>query len=572
MSTQLSHFESCYPPVPLTRSSYYTFVLGRDIYAPEHPFTINGQTGHVTTRRALREDSLRLAHGLRNAHRAGLAPLRRGSVAMLLSPSTDLYVVVQFAMAAAGVTCVLANPAFSPGELAHALDVSDASHVFAHPSAVPLVHATLRARGLAERDIRQRVVLLAPDGEVPHELRTAGWVGLDRLDTTPVLGVPERFDGDEADATALIYFSSGTTGLSKGVELSHANLVANITLLSAVYMYNANNDDVTITGVPLFHVLGGLYLVMFSLFKGVPVVLLPRFVPAEYLACVQKYKVTTIITAPPVLLFLTNDPLVDQFDLSSLRILGVGAAPVSAELVHACKARFAARGWHLNIGQGYGMTEICGVCTYVPYEEMAARPTSIGRIFPNCAVRVVDADARPVPVGQPGELWIRSPAVMKGYAKNPTATAATITPDGWLRTGDVAVADAGGYLQITDRIKELIKYKGFQVAPAELENILSSHPDVADCAVIGVYSKEEATELPKAYIVPRDPKYLSSPAASDDLVKSIHAWLAPRVSSYKRLRGGIALTHEIPKSVSGKILKRKLREQEETKQPAAAKL
>lgn len=571
MAAPLSHFASCYPPVPLTRESYYSFVLGRDIFAADHPFTIDGPSGTVVTRRQLREGSLRLAHGLRNAHRAGLAPLQRGSVVMLLSPSTDLYMVLQFALAAAGMTCVLGNPAWSPAELAHAFAVSDASHVLAHPSVLPLVRDTLRSRGLAERDVLRRV-LLAVEGALPQELRTAGWVGLDALDCTPVAGVPERMDGDAADATALIYFSSGTTGLSKGVELSHANVVANLTLLSSVYLYNTLNREVTITGVPLFHVLGGMYLVLFSAFKGVPVVLLPRFEPREYLGCVQRYRVTTIITAPPVLLFLTNSPLVDEFDLSSLNMLAVGAAPVSAELVSACKGRFAKRGWHLNVAQGYGLTEICGVTTYVPYEEMARRPTSIGRIFPNCEIRIVGEDGKDVPVGAPGELWIKSPAVMKGYAKNPKATAETITPDGWLRTGDVAIADKDGFLQITDRIKELIKYKGFQVAPAELEDILNSHPDVSDCAVIGVYATEEATELPKAYVVPKNPKYLASAAAADSLAKSIHAWLDPRVAPYKRLRGGITFTNEIPKSVSGKILKRKLRELEEAQRPIPAKL
>lgn len=206
-----------------------------------------------------------------------------------------------------------------------------------------------------------------------------------------------------------------------------------------------------------------------------------------------------IITAPPVLLFFTNHPLVDKYDLSSLRRLGVGAAPVSAEMMLKCKARFARRGWYLEVGQGYGMTELStfcvfrfrvtltagfagGVATHIPPEEMERRPTSIGRIFPNCEMRIVDEEFRDVPVGTSGELWIRGPSVMKyvalyewldnlgvliislrrGYAKNPKATAETITPDGWLRTGDVAIADKDGFLSITDRVKELIKYKGFQ--------------------------------------------------------------------------------------------------------------
>ncbi|EKM61768.1 uncharacterized protein PHACADRAFT_204921 [Phanerochaete carnosa HHB-10118-sp] len=571
MSVQLSRFSSCYPSIPVSRESYYSFVFARDIFSDNHPFTINGQTGAIITRRQLRESSLRLAHGLRNAGNVGLHPLAKGSTAMLLSPTTDLYMVVQFAMAAAGIACVLADPAFSKHELAHAITVSDTEHILAHPSAMPLALETLRSLGYSEDEIKRRVIIVAPNSEVPSEYRTGSWINLDRLDCTPVPCIPERFDDDASEATTLIYFSSGTTGLSKGVELSHRNVVASITQLVSVDLYNATNRDVTITGIPLFHVLGGLYLVMFSLFKGVPVVLLPRFVPDEYLACIEKYRVSTIITAPPVLLLLTNHPLVDKYDLSSLRRLGIGAAPVSAEMMLACKARFARRGWHLEVGQGYGMTELSGVATHIPLEEIEGRPTSIGIIFPNCEMRIVDEESKDVPVGTPGELWIRSPAVMKGYAKNPNATAETITPDGWLRTGDVAIADKDGFLSITDRIKELIKYKGFQVAPAELEGILNSHPDVSDCAVIGVHSKEEATELPKAYIVPRDAKHLSSPDR-ESFIWGMHAWLSTRVAAYKRLRGGIALINEIPKSASGKILRRVLRKTEEMRQPVVAML
>ena len=212
------------------------------------------------------------------------------------------------------------NPTWSSGELAHAIKVSGASHILAHPSAMSLVLETLQSMGHSLVEIKSRVIVMAPGSETPAEHKSGGWVGLDGLDYTPVASVPERFDGDAAEATALIYFSSGmlyyiiifdrsdcgvigTTGLSKGVELSHRNIVANLAMLSSVYILNGANRDVTITAVPLFHVLGGLYLVMFSLFKGTPVVLLPRFVPEEYLGCVEKYRVS--VRTEPLLVLLT---------------------------------------------------------------------------------------------------------------------------------------------------------------------------------------------------------------------------------------------------------------------------
>ena len=225
---QLSRFSSRYPPVKIPRDSYYTFIHGQDTFSSDQPFTINGQNGHVVTRGHLWADSRRLAYGLRNARKVGLDPLEKGSVAMILSPASDLYMVVQMAMvsfvqfrqlysmdltrfcqAAAGIACAPANPALSPKELAHAINVSQSSHILAHFSIMPLVSATLSSMGHSKDAIRRRVIIISSSDETPVEYKTGGWVTLDRLDFTPVPSVPERFDGDDADATAIIYFSSG---------------------------------------------------------------------------------------------------------------------------------------------------------------------------------------------------------------------------------------------------------------------------------------------------------------------------------------------------------------------------
>lgn len=569
--TKMSRFASAYSPIPLPQQSFYTYLVEQDIFDSNHPFTINGQTGHVVTRGQLRERSLKLAHGLRNVHKVGLHQLSKGSTAIVVSPATDFYAVIMLGLGAAGITCAPANPAYTEHELAHAMTVSRASHVLVHASAMPLVLATLQSLGRSPDDVKRSVIIVSAEHETPGEYRAGGWATLDTLDYTPVAGLPERFDGDAARATAFIYYSSGTTGLSKGVELTHANVCANLAQLRAVHSYFQTNRDVTITGIPLFHVLGGQTLLLYSFLRGVPVVLLPRVVPEEYLGCIERYRVSVIITAPPVLLMLTNNPLVDKYDLSSVRTLGVGAAPVSPEMMLACERRFASKGWRVSVVQGYGMTELTAIATYMPLEEIAHRQRFIGWLLPNSELRIVDEDGRDVPVGTPGELWVRSPSVMKAYANNPKATAETITPDGWLKSGDMATVDEKGFISITDRKKELIKYKGFQVAPAELEDVINAHPGVADCAVIGVYAKEQATELPKAYVVPKDTRLLSG-ADPRQLIEGIHSFVAPRVAHFKYLRGGITLTAEIPKSASGKILKRKLRELEDAQSAPVPKL
>ncbi|EKM50352.1 uncharacterized protein PHACADRAFT_104699, partial [Phanerochaete carnosa HHB-10118-sp] len=546
------------PPVPLPRQSFFTYLLEQDIFNDNHPYSINGQTGKVHTRGQLKRESLRLAHGLRNARNVGLSAFEKGSVALVVSPATNLYPTLIFALGAAGIVCSPANPLYTEYELAHAVKVSRASHVLAHASVMPLVLSTLRSLGRSQEDIRRSVIIVSPEDEIPAEYKSRGWASLSKLDYTPVPSVPEHLDGGASDATAFIYFSSGTTGLSKGVELSHANVTANLAQMRACYQYLQSNRDVTITGLPLFHVVGGQTFVLFPFLKGVPVVALPRLVLEEYLACIERYKVSMVITLPPVLLALTTSPLVDKYDLSSLRVMTVGAAPVSPEMILACRRRFAKKGWQATIGEAYGMDRAMSVRAN---HVMVSHASSIGWQFPNSEIRVVDDDDKDVPIGSQGELWFRSPSVMKGYANNPKATAETITPDGWLKTGDMAVVDKDGFVSITDRKKELIKYKGFQVAPAELEDIIGSHQGVADCAVIGVYEKDQATELPKAYVVPRDAKLLKGGDPSS-LIQSIHSLVAPRVAHYKYLRGGIALTAEIPRTPSGKILKRKLRELE----------
>lgn len=265
---------------------------------------------------------------------------------------------------------------------------------------------------------------------------------------------------------------------------------------------------------------------------------------------IQKNRVTFAYIVPPVVLLLGKDPVVDEYDLSSLRMLNSGAAPLTRELVEAVYRRLA-----IPIKQGYGLSETSPVTHTQPWELWNTTVGSVGRMLPNQTAKYMSPEEKEVPVGQTGELWIKGPNIFQGYLNNPEGTKNALTPDGYFKTGDVGHQDKDGNFYITDRVKELIKYKGFQVPPAELEGILISNSKVRDVAVIGVYSRELASEVPRAYIV-----LVQGVEGCTKVGAEISEWLKGRVANHKRLRGGVRFVNEIPKSASGKILRRFLKD------------
>jgi len=273
---------------------------------------------------------------------------------------------------------------------------------------------------------------------------------------------------------------------------------------------------------------------------------MPRFELEPFLALLEAHRITRAFVVPPLVLALANDPAVDRYDVSSLRGVMSGAAPLDAALEAACARRLSCA-----LIQGYGLTEASPVTHAVSDEPGAARPGSIGPLLPNTECRVVDpASGSDLGPGEDGELWIRGPQVMAGYLNNPEATAATLDAAGWLHTGDIGHADPDGYFTIVDRLKELIKYKGFQVPPAELEAMLRTHPAVADAAVIPI-PDEECGEVPKAFVVLRR----AVPP------EALLAYVAERVAPYKKIRA-VEVVDAIPRSPSGKILRRVLKQHE----------
>jgi acyl-CoA synthetase (AMP-forming)/AMP-acid ligase II len=304
--------------------------------------------------------------------------------------------------------------------------------------------------------------------------------------------------------------------------------------------------EVVIGVLPFFHIYGQTVVMNLALSRGATIVTMPRFELEPFLRTIEERRVTRAYLVPPIVLALAKHPAVEGHDLSSLKVVFCGAAPLSADLAGACEARIGCA-----VLQGYGLTESSPVTHSTPAGPGANRPGSIGPPLPNTQSRVIDygtgTDLGP---GEDGEILVRGPQVMRGYLNNPTATANTLDADGWLHTGDIGHADGDGYFYIVDRLKELIKYKGFQVPPAELEACLVSHPAVADAAVIPS-PDEEAGEIPKAFVV------LKGEATPDEIMEFVNV----RVSPHKRIRR-IEFIDEIPKSLSGKILRRVLVERE----------
>jgi 4-coumarate--CoA ligase len=291
---------------------------------------------------------------------------------------------------------------------------------------------------------------------------------------------------------------------------------------------------------------------------------MPKFDLPKFCSLIQEYGITFAYVVPPVVLHLAKNPIVDQYNLRSLRMMNSGAAPLTKELVDAVYERLK-----VPIKQGYGLSETSPTTHTQPWEEWQETIGSVGKMLPNQIAKYMSPEEQEVPVGETGELWIKGPNIFQGYLNNPEGTKNALTADGYFKTGDVGHQDKDGNFYITDRVKELIKVKGFQVPPAELEGLLATHPDVDDVAVIGVYNKDRATEEPRAYVVPA--KGIKGDPTS---AKKIADWLASKVASHKRLRGGVRFVDEIPKSPSGKILRRvlKVRAQEEEEKGEKAKL
>jgi acyl-CoA synthetase (AMP-forming)/AMP-acid ligase II len=508
------------PDVEIPETDVTSFVLEDAARLGEKPALIDGPSGRTLTYAALADSTRRFAAGL--ASRG----FGRGDVLAVYMPNVPEYAVAFHGAASAGGMCTTVNPLYTPSELAQQLTDSGARLLLTVP---PFLDAAREAAGAAAID--EIVVAGEADGVTPFtELLAA-------VGDAPEVEIEPR-------SLAVLPYSSGTTGLPKGVMLTHANLVSNLCQMQDAFPISS--DDTLIGVLPFFHIYGMTVIMNQGLRAGATIVTMPRFDLEQFLGLLEHHTVTRAYVVPPIALALAKHPAVEGRDLSALATIMSGAAPLGGELCEQVAGRIGC-----TVVQGYGLTETSPV-THVIRPDGENVPGSIGRPLPGTECRIVDPESgEDAGEGERGELWVRGPQVMSGYLNNPEATAETIDGEGWLHTGDIATVDSGGYFEIVDRLKELIKYKGYQVAPAELEALLITHRAVTDVAVIGV-ADEEAGELAKAYVV----------AAGDDLdADELMAWVAERVAPQKRIRL-VERVEEIPKSPSGKILRRVLAERE----------
>lgn len=512
-------FASPLPPVSLPAVPLTPYTLERAGQLAGKAAFIDGATGRTVTYSEFEDAVRRQASGWLER---GLA---RGEVVAVMAPNCAEYGVVFHAVALAGGVLTTINPTYTSGEVHHQLVDSGATRLVTVPGFLETATA-------ATKDSVVKEVYVIGEAD--------GYPSIAELNNAAPLA--EQVPVDLDDVVVLPY-SSGTTGLAKGVMLTHRNLVANIEqTLGAVAM---QDDDAFVAVMPFFHIYGMQVLMNTGLRAGATIVTMARFDLEQFLALHAKHGLTRAFVAPPMVVALAKHPVVDNYDLSSLRWILSGAAPLSAELAIECGDRLGC-----EVVQGYGMTELSPVSHATPSGMF--KPGSVGVTVPNTEVNIVDPFTQSLlGVDEDGEVWIRGPQVMKGYWNNESATKNTIDDDGWLHTGDIGHIDADGHLFIVDRLKELIKYKGFQVAPAELEALLLTHPQIADAAVIGL-PDDEAGEIPAAYVVLKQ--------GHDATAADIQRFVAENVASYKQVRK-LTFVDAIPKSASGKILRRVLRDQ-----------
>ncbi|MBK3626453.1 4-coumarate--CoA ligase family protein [Streptomyces sp. MBT49] len=519
-------FRSEFADVPPLDLPIHDAVLGRAAEFGELPALVDGTDGTTLTYDQVDRFHRRVAAALAEAG------VRKGDVLALHSPNTVAFPLAFYAATRAGATVTTVHPLATAEEFAKQLGDCGARWIV---TVSPLLQAARRAAEIAggveeifvcdtaagHRSLIDMLASAAPEPQVPID---------------PV-----------QDVAALPY-SSGTTGVPKGVMLTHRQIATNLVQLRSAM--SAGPGERILAVLPFFHIYGLTALMNAPLRQGATVVVLPRFELETFLAAIQEHRITGLYVAPPIVLALAKHPAVARYDLSSLRYVVSAAAPLDADLAAACAERLDLP----PVGQAYGMTELSPGTHIVPLDAMREAPAgTVGKLVAGTQMRIVSLDdpGNDLGVDETGEILIRGPQVMKGYLGRPDATADMIDADGWLHTGDVGRVDADGWLFVVDRVKELIKYKGFQVAPAELEALLLTHPGIADAAVIGVYN-DEGNEVPHAYVV-RQP---TAPGLSEG---EIAMYVAERVAPYKRVRH-VTFIDAVPRAASGKILRRRLRE------------
>ncbi|KAI0528224.1 AMP-binding enzyme [Xylaria bambusicola] len=543
--------------VPIPNCSLHKWVFCSSLGPlPDTPLFIDADhpETRIITRSGYRLWSKRIALGLL---RAGL---KKGDRVLLFSGNNIFLPTIFMGTLMAGGVFSGANPSFVARELAYQIQDSGAYILIAADASMEIAMEAAEQAGLPKSRVYSFDATAMDKQKGEARLGSQHWTNLLASEADAA-----KWDWEEPlpkETTCCLNYSSGTTGVPKGVEISHYSYVANgahvdyVDRLEPRALFKRKSYR-HLCFLPCYHAYGQTYFLANIPHVGAPVYMMPSFNFEKMLQHIQRFRITHITAVPPIIVMLAKSPLSRKYDLSSIQAVGSGAAPLGLEVSDE-----AAKIWPtgaITVRQGWGMTELtCTVTNWDP-NEPKRRTAAIGELMPNCKARLMktDGSGEVTAPNERGELWVASPTLMKGYWKRPDATADTmhVDPDGtrWMKTGDVAYIEkyeSGGKLFIVDRIKELIKVKGNQVAPAELEALLLDHAAVADAGVVGVTINGE--EVPRAYIVPKPDAKVTE--------KDIAEWLATRVISYKRLRGGVSFADAIPRNPSGKIQRRQLRD------------
>ncbi|KAI4102671.1 MAG: hypothetical protein L6R37_004261 [Teloschistes peruensis] len=474
--------------------------------------------------------------------------LKEGDTVSFFSPNTIWYPVAMLGFLRAGGIMSGASPAYNIDEMTYALKTANAKYLMTIPSSMDVAVAAARNVGIP----KERIILLEGQlngyttiKQVLERGRSLGEHG-----QVPSFKIPK--DKRNKDICALLSFSSGTTGLPKAVMIAHSNVLAQCMQIQPI---TPSDHDKVLGLLPFYHITALGHAIHLPVLLNAELYVLPAFSMKSMLETAAKYKIKELLVVPPILIRFVRDPIVDQYDLFHLRRFSTGAAPISEEIIQLLQKKFP----QTQFKQGYGMTESTACITAHPaglYDYKYAH--FVGQLIPSTEAKIVDLDGKELGVNERGEVLARGPQVVMGYLNNAKATAETFDQDGWLHTGDEGFFNEEGWLTITDRIKEMIKVKGIGVAPAELEDLLLGHPKVEDAAVLGMHD-DYSGEKPKAYVVPKGDA-VGDEALAEELLqyakarKVRHKWIAE-----------VEFTGEIPKSASGKILRRVLRERSKRK-------
>ncbi|KAL6141158.1 hypothetical protein ACLB2K_059448 [Fragaria x ananassa] len=523
-------YRSKLPDIPIPNHlPLHSYIFQNKSHLSSKPCIINGTTGHIYTYADVELTARKVASGL---NKLGI---KQGDVVMLLLPNTPEFVFTFLGASFHGAMTTAANPFFTPAEIAKQAKASKAKLI------ITLASYYDKVKDLSSDEVKLMCIdSPPPDSSCLHfsELTQSNEDDVPDVDISP------------NDVVALPY-SSGTTGLPKGVMLTHKGLVTSVS--QQVDGENPNlyysSEDVVLCVLPLFHIYSLNSVLLCGLRAGAAILMMQKFEIVSLLELMQKHRVSVAPIVPPIVLAIAKFPDLDKYDLGSIRVLKSGGAPLGKELEDTVRAKFP----NVTLGQGYGMTEAGPVLTMslaFAKEPFEVKPGGCGTVVRNAELKIVDLETgASLPRNQPGEICIRGHQIMKGYLNDPEATSTTIDKEGWLHTGDIGFIDDDEELFIVDRLKELIKYKGFQVAPAELEALLVTHPHISDAAVVPM-KDDAAGEVPVAFVVRSNGTQIT-----EDEIKQ---FISKQVVFYKRINR-VFFIEAIPKSPSGKILRKELR-------------